>query len=505
MKHTKIAALVLLAAGCGLKLPSKSANETENKPNEKAPMPETAGPDRPSDSVAESEDPNQSRNSGGVIQKSVDLNGIVGFALTESTGGSNLNLQDVTAGPSGSNSDAEYPGGNAPQSKGEATSNIFGFDESGKSRPIIFSTGTARFQKIIPTPKAIFLLPGRDSYYGVQNESGAYCRFLVMTVVDGKLYCVTDFGIEYDSRYEKEYLMASQSGDLVTVEGWENGGWSKLFRMDFSTPGTMGITKIYDKEGYPEQWSANNDGDVFVQYSERERKLRMLKANGAFDPLGPGEYVRCLHAGKGLNGNAFFYLYSNGQSNIVRKVAKDNSGVFQQIDFKSANDLGFVFDGCESSLIEEDRHFYAMAQRDNDGSLGDPTQAWNGSANVVELTTSSSPTAVKHAVSGLRYVRKILRAPGNSNKIILVGSNNLGSGVVIAYDTVAKTQVTLLRTGKFVISDAYLSGSAVIFSGERQADSAVVSAKITDFAAEVEPTVTVVGVQKAKQLVPLRR
>ena len=493
--HIAILTAAALLTNCGLKVGPNSTSDGDTKKNEvtkpeglpPSPDLEDAGPGGPAG-------PGQTS----VMQNNVDLTGIVGFALTETSGGANLQT------PQTSDTATTAPSSGVVSER--PSSNIFGFDVSGQSRPIRFSSGSISFKKIIPTPKALFFIPG--DYFGVQNSTGQTCRFLVLTIQDGKLFCMTDFGIQIDSRYEKEYIQASKNGDLVTAEGWENGGWSKLFRMDFSVPGAISVTKIYDKEGYPEQWSMNQDGDVLVQYEESGRKLRALKANGAFDPLGQGEYVRCLHAGKGAIGNSFFYLNSDGGTNRFVKIEKNAQGVFETMTFKSiapADNLGFIFDGCESSLIEESRSFYAMAQRENNSSLGDPSQAWNGSASIVELTMGTSPAIVRHLVTGFRYVKRILRAPNSPNKLIIVGTNQLGSGLVVAYDTVLKIQVTLLSTGRFVIQDSSVDGNGIRFTGERQSDSSAVSALISNLTTEIDPTTTVVGVQKPKQIVPMFR
>jgi|GEM_PF-3113265 len=476
---TTALATLIFAAACGL------TKQPISEEADKAPAANPGEATSPSAMPEPGPGPGDSSNPGaqdaGTLQSQVDLTGIIGFALTEATANTSLSLQG-------------------------SGSNIFGFDTAGQSRPLRFSSGMANFKKIIPTPKAIFLIPG--DYSQIAGATGQTCRFLVMTIADGRLYCVTEFGIQPENHQNKSLLQASRNGDLVTAEGWENGGWSKLYRMDFSVPGEMKVTKIYDKEGYPEQWGANYDGDVFVQYAANQgRLLRILKADGSFDPLGAGEYVRCLNPGKGSYGNDFFYLFSSGGTNQWLSIHKNAQNIYEQSvvkDIQSADNLGFIFDGCEATLIEETKHYYAMTQRDNDGSLGDPSQAWNGAASIVELTPGATPAVRRLSVTGMRRVSRIIRVGASADRLIIVGENALGSGLVVGLNTVTGVNTILLGTGRFVITDAYADGAAVRFMGERQSDSAIVSSAIENLDSEADPTTTVLSVQKPKQIIPLR-
>jgi len=99
----------------------------------------------------------------------------------------------------------------------------------------------------------------------------------------------------------------------------------------------------------------------------------------------------------------------------------------------SADNLGFIFDGCESALIEENFHYYATTLRDGaNNGLGNPAKGWHGKAHVIELALGSSVTTRKLEVNGMRRVIKILRRPGAANQLIVFGRDNNGSGMVVA-------------------------------------------------------------------------
>ncbi len=141
----------------------------------------------------------------------------------------------------------------------------------------------------------------------------------------------------------------------------------------------------------------------------------------------------------------------------------------------------------------------------NGGCLGNPADGWQEKAQVVSLEVSGNITTRRLDVVGVRRMTKIIRLPGASEKIIIFGQNVYFSGTVVDFNIKTGVNTDLLPAGKYVINDAFEESDGIRFTGERQKDSAIVTVNITDLKTDSGPDEAVGGVQKAKQLVPIRR
>lgn len=382
----------------------------------------------------------------------VDLATVKALALTSA--GAGLSLQ-------------EKPGGSKSLS-------IEAVSASGATETVLFTDNPAssRILRLYQTPKHLVFEPSRTVRY-----AGIDCYIVVLTLATGKLQCVPNVRLATwsGSRAAMEW---DTTGDLISFLGYPSNnanftGYSQLFRINM-TGAASTLTTLYAEEGHAESFAVNGSGDtLFIASPMPNRILRVEKVGGGFQPMGEGEFIRCMTSGPQSDADSFFY--ANGEAGKVIRLVKSN-GTFAPEDYAAAdsNDLNF-WSGCGPSFKTPTKVFLApsVGGRNQDGTVT--------AGNYLIEMVNETKTPRRIEMSGVTGVHEITAVETVGDVAYLQVRDNLGNGGLVKFDIPTTTFTVVVPFGIYVISDiSASSGGAVGFVGKRLSDGAFVAGSVID-------------------------
>jgi hypothetical protein len=360
------------------------------------------------------------------------------------------------------------------------------------------------------------VLPHRDTVPEAVTAEGkrASCYLIVLEKTSGKLSCVPNIEPqERLSSYAKRSMFQwDASGSLIVFDGqrierndrpWEapktDSGYPGVYMLDFRTPSLV-LRTIFERNGYAERYAINGAGDILMQFYEHDgesgRKVRVVKPEGGFQPLGEGEYMACLTSGAPGDADSFYYIEGIAGANYrLVKIAKDAGEYKSTVVFEDPTIYGGGAPGvlgyfrCSDTTIAPDGSMLFLGVGDRD-PYDKSVIAIRYKAGDAAPTRMTVPALVK-----------IVAGTSGTNKVYLLGENTTGSSMIISLSPSAWTFTTVVDKNLYQIASIKALGSQLFFQGEKQANGAFINGALDASDALTEATV---GLQKVTALIPIR-
>lgn len=327
--------------------------------------------------------------------------------------------------------------------------------------------------KIFNTKK--YLIVNFDRWAAKRLAHGdLICSLVMMRKTDGAMFCA-DSELHCDQRWEKcddDTVQTDASGDIIYT--LQNGTVQKL---DMRDPSNLSVSMVFQNgsEGWVSELAVNASGDALIAFSTNngQRYMRAYNKQGGLNNLGYGWNFRtCLVAGQDADEDKFFYV-DTGAGAVVQ-VDKSGSKFTQSVYYsywaQNKSMGGFDCKAGSSSIARVKNHIYVR------------------STMFGILVDLINPNRVPKEIS-LPQITDLKKLKGAGTEVLLEGNNNKGDSVLLSFDSVGASFVTLVPAGEYVISAMGISSNGTVsFSGQRFSDGARVVAEIAPGSKEIRIT-----------------